>query len=32
MTGPDGEPLGPWSVDAWLAKQMEIADELEKRT
>ncbi len=30
MTDGDGNPLGPWSVDRWLAKEMEHADSLEK--
>lgn len=30
MTDSEGKPLGPWSVDRWLARQMQIADEMEK--
>lgn len=30
-TDADGKPLGPWSVERWLAREMEFADSLEEK-
>jgi hypothetical protein len=30
-TDADGKPLGPWSVERWLAKEMAFAESLEEK-